>query len=326
MTGLAGEAVPGPIGLPTNSPRRPRLSGAEVVGAVLHQFAANFLLNEVEGKAIPEASAVPARLMIPGFVPRRRGDEAEMLHQARVSLRRLRSTVRIFDDLIDPAWSDQAMDLLSWYGGILSGARDLTVLRERILEEDLPIRSSEVRQLLRMTLDRDLDQALRDKDVARLSTRYWSLLDQLLNIDERVTFSALGHQSARRVLAPTLDAPWRELRESAKEARREPTAIRLHDVRIKAKRLQHGSEAVALVEGKRVHQTARAAEALQRRLGSVHDATVAEAWLRELASSEPEHSHHLLQLAEWERVDARVRRRGWRDDLRELRARWRSWH
>jgi CHAD domain-containing protein len=330
LTSLVGDETPDsptparPVGALAPGPSR--LCGAEVVAAVIHQFASNFLLNEVVSRPIPSPSEVPPSLMIPGFVPRRRDDEEEMLHQARVSLRRMRSTLRIFESLLDAEWSRGLSELLVWYGGILGAARDLTVLRGKILDEDLPIRSAEVRVLLSGTLNRELDRAMRDKDAARLSPQYFALLDQFIRIDEQISYTPLGYGSARRVLVSQLDAPYRELNDAVTTARKEMSAENLHAVRIRAKRLQHGCEAVSLVEGKRVHRTARASEALQRRLGLVHDATVAESWLRDLAGSEPDHSHHLLQLAEWERVAAREHRRGWRDDVRTLRSRWRRWH
>ena len=320
------EALEPPDSAPALSPAKPRLRGADVVSSVILQYRANFLLNELDVGNLPPVSQISPRLLIPGFVPRRRDDAPEMLHQARVSLRRMRSTIRIFSSLLDATWAEQMSGDLSWYGDVLGRARDLTVMRERILDGDLPIRSVAVRELLRKYLDAELDGALSAQRAARESLRYGDLIKQLLELEAHIAFTPPAFHSARRVLPPELDEPFKELGDAAREARRDKTAKNLHAVRIRAKRVQHGCEALALVLGKPVHRTARAAEALQRRLGTVHDASVCQEWLVELATSEPRYAAHLTQLAEFERVQAKMSRRGWRDDLGTLRVRWRRWH
>ena len=53
------------------------------------------------------------------------------IHPTRVATRRLRSTLRVFADFLDPARA-QAFDAeLSWYAGLLGGVRDREVQRAR---------------------------------------------------------------------------------------------------------------------------------------------------------------------------------------------------
>ena len=312
--------------MPALESGRSRLCGAEVVSSVILQFRTNFLLNELDERSVPPTVDIDPRLLIPGFAPRRREDTVEMVHQARVSVRRMRSTIRIFAALLDDQWAEKMSNDLSWYGDVLGRVRDLTVMRERILDGELPIRSLVVRDALATTLDAELTSALAAQDDARHSMAYFELIGDLLNLEERISFTPLGYGSARRVLPPQLDDPWRELSDAVRVAEHAKTAKNLHAVRIRAKRIQHGCEAVALVLGKPVHRSARAAESLQRRLGTVHDASVCQEWLSELVERRPDVGAHLEQLSKFEQVEARLARRGWKKDVAKLEDRWRRWH
>jgi CHAD domain-containing protein len=56
------------------------------------------------------------------------GDDPEGVHQARVATRRLRSDLRTFGPLLDPAWVTPLRDELRWLGGELGVAREAEVL------------------------------------------------------------------------------------------------------------------------------------------------------------------------------------------------------
>ena len=94
--------------------------------------------------------------------PATRLGEAEPLHQMRVATRRLRSDLRTFRSLLDPAWTDETRAELKWLGELLGAVRDADVLAERFrtsspdLEQALgPIHKALTRQ--------------RDRDFASLS-------------------------------------------------------------------------------------------------------------------------------------------------------------
>ena len=53
------------------------------------------------------------------------------VHQSRVSIRRLRSDLKTFRDLLDPVWAEQQRDELKWLGGLLGQVRDDDVLLGR---------------------------------------------------------------------------------------------------------------------------------------------------------------------------------------------------
>src|SRR5450759_2920476 len=101
-------------------------------GMVLHQVLAhsalNFLLND-EGTI--EADN-PASIVVTTGGPRRRSTETERVHQSRVALRRIRSNLRTFRLVVDPAWSTSLRAELAWYGECLGELRDLFVLRDML--------------------------------------------------------------------------------------------------------------------------------------------------------------------------------------------------
>ncbi len=56
------------------------------------------------------------------------------MHQARVAARRLRSTLRIFGDVVDAAPGEELNAELAWYADLLGHVRDRDVLSRRLTE------------------------------------------------------------------------------------------------------------------------------------------------------------------------------------------------
>ncbi len=84
-------------------------------------------------------------------------------------------------------------------------------------------------------------------------------------------------EAARLVVA----GPWRQLVRAVRKLGPHPSDEQLHDVRIRAKRLRYACEAFSQVAGRPAAQLGRAAADLQGVLGELHDAVVAEAWIRD---------------------------------------------
>jgi CHAD domain-containing protein len=78
------------------------------------------------------------------------------------------------------------------------------------------------------------------------------------------------------------------------------------------------------VEGKPAIRLARAAEDLQTKLGAVHDATVASAWLADLIDVEAKLKRPLGDLVEFHATAGREARRGWRDGMKRVERTWAS--
>ena len=58
-----------------------------------------------------------------------------VIHATRVAARRLRSTLRTYDDVIDVARAGALEDELVWFAGLLGEVRDLEVLEARLLAD-----------------------------------------------------------------------------------------------------------------------------------------------------------------------------------------------
>src|ERR1019366_10509656 len=62
----------------------------------------------------------------------RRQTETEQIHQSRGALRRIRSNLRTFRLVLDPAWGTSLRAELAWYGNRLGESRDLHIIRDII--------------------------------------------------------------------------------------------------------------------------------------------------------------------------------------------------
>jgi len=300
-------------------------TGADVIRAVLDQFAMNFLLNDLDEDRASTWSALSSgspRLSIPGHVPRRRNSPEERVHQARVSVRRIRSTLRTFDSLVDPVWHKALMPDLTWYARILGEIRDLDVLRDAVVASLVVLDDAADRSLVVDALDEALSRATAKWSLSQSTPQYVRLVDQIAGIDASARFRSRSLSPAPRVLAAQLERAWRDVRDAERAARRDPTDHRLHRLRITLKRLQYSCEAVGVVSGASFVKLARDAQALQTKLGSSHDRAVALEWLGQFAGSALS-APGLVRLVAVHDEARRSARRGWRDDIERIDRRWR---
>jgi CHAD domain-containing protein len=255
----------------------------------------------------------------------RRSDRTERVHQTRVAMRRVRSNLRTFRLLLDPAWGTALRAELAWYGNELGHSRDLELLADVISGRGPEVLAAdEVARLLAVV------DWQRDGVADRISTeqagprRAW-LTGQMMVLWEGPEFKAKAAKPAGEVLPAMLQRTWRDLRGTARTARKNPSDDHLHRLRIRLKDLRYGSETLALVEGGPARKTARAAERLQSKLGELHDAVFAIGWLESLAAEQEDLADAAERLLALERDVAAEHRRRWKHDLREVERRWRRW-
>ena len=262
------------------------------------------------------------------------GPEPEDVHQTRVATRRLRSDLKTFAQVLDPAWVRHVRADLRWAGTALGRVRDADVLMDRLDlastgtgDDDDDAGRSELRE--RLTEQRR--QAAEGLAEALVEARYLRLLDRLHAASILPPF--LGHQAgdesrlepgdlARHAVPGPIARSWRPLNKRARQAaRNHPTDGELHQVRIKAKQVRYASEAAASVVGRRARRTARAAKKLQTVLGDHHDAVTAEAWLAaEARRSTPMGSYTAGLLAADQRRLQKKLRHGWKMVWHDLEA------
>ncbi len=118
---------------------------------------------------------------------------------------------------------------------------------------------------------------------------------------------------AVEVLTPLVRRPWRHLDRLMGGLGPAPEDDVLHEVRIRAKRCRYAAEAVAPALGKEASRFAEGIAELQGVLGDLHDAVVAEAWLRDAVARAPAAQALAAgQLVAMERADADASRTSWR--------------
>ncbi len=257
----------------------------------------------------------------------RLGIDAEDVHQARVATRRLRSDLRTFRPLLDEAWAESLRDDLRWLGGELGSVRDAEVLRDRLRSAatTLPAPDRRAATAIVAPLAAQVRAARRHLLLAIDTDRYLDVIDHLVAATRAPVLTALAAEPARDVLPGLVRKPWRSLKSGALGARGDVPDEQLHDLRIRAKRCRYAAEAAAAATGKNAARFAREVAGLQEVLGELHDAVVAEAWLRERSAAPRVHETALFaagELVALQRDAAERARTGWPAAWKRVEERW----
>jgi CHAD domain-containing protein len=256
----------------------------------------------------------------------RRSSEIERIHQSRVALRRIRSTLRTFRLALDPQWGTALRAELAWYAGRLGESRDLHII-EGILHDTGPqVLSPANLSRLESAVDAIETDVLVGLAAERGGARRFQLTEQMMVLWDGPHFTARASLAANEALPAMLQRAWHDMRGAARTARKQPTDVNLHKLRVRIKDLRYGCQTVALVEGGPARKTAKAAERVQTKLGEVHDARFAMEWLRTLARERPELAEPVEAVVAVQRETASEARKGWKQELKEVERHWRSWH
>jgi CHAD domain-containing protein len=246
----------------------------------------------------------------------RLGEAPEDIHQARVATRRLRSDLRTYGDLLDPAWADELRSALKGVADALGAVRDADVLLDRLRDRTAHLREEErvagERLVVTLEAERERDRkALLD---LLAGDAYRALLDRLVEGARAPQLSALAAEPAGAVLPDLARKPWQKLRDAVAAVEPDEPDEELHQVRIRAKRARYAAEVAALALGRPASRFAKAAADLQDVLGALQDAVVTEEWLR--SAAEGAHRPVVLvagQLIAMARADADRARSSWRE-------------
>ncbi len=315
-------------------------------GMVLHRVLAmsarTFLLNDMGNELVDPAGrngTVDALSLRMGTRPLwaqsaveslngtgRRQTETEQIHQSRVALRRIRSNLRTFRLLLDPAWGTSLRAELAWYGNRLGQIRDLHIMRDIVAVTGTEVIGAGPVAQLESELMARTAAAMADIAAERGKPRRFQLTEQMMVLWDGPAFKPRASKPAVEVLPTMLKRAWHDLRGAARTARKDPSDIHLHKLRIRLKDLRYGCETVALVEGGPARKTAKAAERLQNKLGDLHDACYAIDWFEALAGERPDLAGPIDELIAAQRDAAAASRKGWKKDLKEVERRWRGWH
>jgi CHAD domain-containing protein len=218
-----------------------------------------------------------------GDLALRRGHDP--IHDTRVAIRRLRSSLRVFTGELDrDAVGDTEADL-QWFGGLLGEVRDCEVQRRRFRAELTDLPRELVLGPVAARIDTDLHTTqLRARDrvaEAMDSPRYLSLLALLQRW--RTDLPVAGLVSAKALRKRARHAATKADRRLT-QALAEPQDTLLHRARKAAKRARYAAELVAPVGGQsKTGRDIKRYKKIQSVLGDHQDSMVAADILRRLA-------------------------------------------
>jgi CHAD domain-containing protein len=233
------------------------------------------------GRAVASYLTKQIDAIFTGDLGLRRGSDP--IHDTRVAIRRLRSTVRVFGKLLDRDAVGGIDDELKWFAGLLGEVRDCQVQRHRFGEALAQLPSELVLGPVANRIDTDLhsDQLRARKVVTEAmdSQRYLDLLAILQRwrteppIAEPLTMQAVTKRTRRA--ERKADRRLAEAVDTGDDAM-------LHRARKAAKRARYAAELRVPVD-KRVKKTVKHYKQIQTVLGDHQDGVVASTTLRRLA-------------------------------------------
>jgi CHAD domain-containing protein len=221
-----------------------------------------------------------ARALVDSDTGVRAGNDPDAVHDARVAVRRIRSDLRTFRPVLDRDWADTIRQEARWLASLLGDVRDVEVLQERLRDRlDAIDDPSDAGAGLLVDLEARRARARRRLLDGLASDRYVALLWAAVEAGREPR--GRGRRAVRPAdRAPALlERPWRRVKASAEHAETDPTDEALHRVRIDAKRLRYGAEALAPVAGRWARRVGKRAERLQDVLGEHQDAVTTVRWL-----------------------------------------------
>ncbi len=203
--------------------------------------------------------------------------EIEPVHQMRVSVRRLRATVRLFATVIHGSRKRIYERELKWLGQAAGGVRDCDVMAELLRDCSAHLDPTLAEALTPVLDAAELSRFVNDLHTKRYERMCERLADPLLR--RALPATDVG------CYAPAMIAPIaRKVRKAGKHvtAADAPPAL-FHRLRVRVKRLRYALEMLTGMGGKRSRKALARLEQMQELLGSHQDLVAALAWLRAYA-------------------------------------------
>ena len=276
------------------------------------------------GDVVRAAFTASVQRLVRHDVMLRLGADAEAVHQARVAVRCMRSDLRTFLPVLEAAWACDLRERMRLMQDGFSAARDADVLLAHLRRESelLPDGDRRGADDVFEPFCAARDQAYEHLGAMLREPRYVALLQELVDAAKRPPFTPAADEPARAAIGDVVGDAWSALRKRVCARTRPPADRELHRIRIAAKRVRYGAEAVAPVAGRRADALARSVEEMQTILGDQHDVVVARERLHALAP-DGEHAFVAGELAALAHRAACDGRDAWRDAWREAKRAYR---
>jgi CHAD domain-containing protein len=207
-----------------------------------------------------------------------------VVHETRVAARRLRSTLRVFSDVIDAAPAEELNNELVWYADLLGEVRDREILMDRLTKLIAELPPEQVRGPVEAEITKILAKE-RDDATQRLiagmrTRRYQHLMQLVRGWKTAPPFTEAAAKKAKTAVKYVEQAK----RAADKRLRNADDDIeRLHQARKAEKRLRYAAELVRPAD-KRMKRIAGSAKDLQTLLGEHQDAVVAANFLSTISA------------------------------------------
>ena len=221
----------------------------------------------------------------------RYGNDAEDLHQMRVSIRRVRAAMVVFEEAL-PARAPRLRQELGWLGSLLGAVRDLDVQLEQIGAWSAAAEPAEREALDVVTavLDERRTKA-RARLVAAMDSRrlvrLTSSLERFLT-NGPVKRSPSAHVPILEAAPEVVALGYRKVVAIGDHIKEGSPPQALHALRIRTKRLRYTVEFIEPIYRKPARAYAKRLIALQDVLGAHQDDVVAIATLRDIALDPPQ--------------------------------------
>jgi CHAD domain-containing protein len=211
--------------------------------------------------------------------------DQDPIHDTRVAIRRLRSTLRVFSTLLDETTVAATESELRWFAGLLGEVRDCAVQRERFtaavaqLPPDLVL--GPVAHRIQAELLAEQVSARARVDEAMTSERYFSLLGTL---SRWRTEPPIVGRPDRRTLDTLSRRAGRTARRRLRAALRSDDDALMHRARKAVKRARYAAELASPAgTSASTTRTIKRYKTVQRILGDHQDSVVAAERLRQFA-------------------------------------------
>jgi CHAD domain-containing protein len=216
-------------------------------------------------------------------------EDSEGVHQARVGLRRLRSDMRTFGELLDQDQLEPLREELGRVSHELGAVRDLDVLLAKLRADRQQLDPGDrpgADELLAGLAGQRTEAYGRLREAMR-SPRYATPLQAVAKFAVEPPFGSPDAQLDAADIVPALvRRPLRRLRREVDQLRGAPDDAELHRLRILVKRLRYATDVAAPLAGKPARHAVRALRELQDVLGDHNDACVAVSRLHELSDGD----------------------------------------
>jgi len=243
-----------------------------------HSSAGEMVISYLDAQA--------ARLAALDLAVRR--DKPDSVHQMRVTVRRLRSTLQSFTVILPKADTRQLSAELKWLGGVLGAARDVEVLDSHLrtslaaVPTELVLGPAQAR--ISIYFAPQEAQAREAVLTALDSQRYRSLRADLDTLLDSPPLTAAAAEPAGPALRLAVGRACRRTSRRMSRARKAPAGqprdVALHEARKAAKRARYAAEAVEPALGKKARRLAKRMKRVQSVLGDHQDAVIARTTVR----------------------------------------------